>query len=174
MEIKIIKSKKRRRSASARENQGTLILRVPWFLPEGEINKLTNHFLKRFASKHIQSDSDLQERSLRLNQKVFQNKIGHYSITWSSRQNKAFGVCSFRKRQIRISTRLKKVPLWVLDATIVHEMAHLIEPNHSHRFYALTKKYRLSEKARGYLQGYQDALNASGQSPTPNRDQTYR
>jgi len=34
---------------------------------------------------------------------------------------------------------------------IVHELAHLIEPNHGKRFKALVRKYPLAERAIGYL-----------------------
>ena len=43
------------------------------------------------------------------------------------------------------------MPAWVLDSVLIHEMAHLDEPNHGPKFMALVGRYELSERARGYL-----------------------
>jgi predicted metal-dependent hydrolase len=39
----------------------------------------------------------------------------------------------------------------VLDWVMIHELAHLEEPNHGSRFKALVGRYELAERARGYL-----------------------
>ena len=42
-------------------------------------------------------------------------------------------------------------PGWVLDAVIVHELAHLVEANHSPAFHALADRYPKQERAHGFL-----------------------
>ena len=44
-----------------------------------------------------------------------------------------------------------RYPLWVLDYVIVHELAHLAEPNHGPRFHALVARYPKAERATGFL-----------------------
>ncbi len=72
-------------------------------------------------------------------------------IKWVTNQEKRYGSCTPSTATIRISDRVASLPLWVLDYVLVHELAHLVEANHSARFWKLVAKYPLAERARGYL-----------------------
>ena len=55
---------------------------------------------------------------------------------------------------IRICQDLANMPTFVLDYVIVHELAHLLVPDHSPEFWELVERYPKTERARGYLHGY--------------------
>ena len=74
-------------------------------------------------------------------------------LRYAPRTTSPRGSCSPRKGTIRISDRLRDYPAWVRDYVIVHEVAHLIEPNHSRRFWKLVNCYPRTERARGFLIG---------------------
>ena len=46
-------------------------------------------------------------------------------VTWSSRQRQRWGSCTPSRGTIRLSTQLHGMPDWVVDAVLVHELAHL-------------------------------------------------
>lgn len=52
-----------------------------------------------------------------------------------------WGSCSPRKRSIRLNLELAKKPVECLEYIVVHEMIHLIEPQHNKRFVMLMNKF---------------------------------
>jgi predicted metal-dependent hydrolase len=52
-----------------------------------------------------------------------------------------WGVCNIETRQIVLSSELIKKPLYCLEYIIVHELVHLLEASHNHRFKAYMDKY---------------------------------
>lgn len=52
-----------------------------------------------------------------------------------------YGSCVPAKRALHFSSRLIMLPQEVIDAVIVHELCHIIQPNHSKEFYKLVEKY---------------------------------
>ncbi|WP_141014007.1 M48 metallopeptidase family protein [Nocardioides sambongensis] len=83
------------------------------------------------------------------------------SVRWVSNQRARWGSCTPGDRSIRLSERLQKMPDWVVDYVLVHELAHLLEPQHDEKFWAWVALYPLTEKAKGYLLGWSDASNLS-------------
>lgn len=52
-----------------------------------------------------------------------------------------WGSCSKRNKNLRFNVRLLDTPAECVEYVVVHELAHLIEFNHSKRFYALLDRY---------------------------------
>ena len=96
-------------------------------------------------------DEDLAEIAAKLNRRYFGGRIQINSIEYASNQNSRFGSCNFHRKTIRISHRLAAMPAWVRDYVIVHELAHILEPNHGKSFYNLVSAYPLAERSRGFL-----------------------
>ena len=154
MEIKIIRSKRRKKTISAREVDGQFIVRAPAGMSDAELQPLVEKLQRRWQRKQTRSaldDKALQRRAQALNRKYFKGKLKWTSIKWVTNQNSRFGSCTPVEGTIRISHRLASMPHFVLDYVIVHELAHLIEANHGAKFWKLVNQYPRSERARGYL-----------------------
>lgn len=52
-----------------------------------------------------------------------------------------WGVCNTKLKIITINTELYKYSVSLIDYVIIHELCHLIEPNHSPRFWQEVSKY---------------------------------
>ena len=155
MEVKIIRSLRRRRTVSARLVKDVLQVNAPVFMPETHLEKIVANFKERFQRKRLKEElnqkEDLMSAARRLNEKYFENKLKVEAIEYSVNQNSRFGCCNYRAGHIRISHRLSLMPAWVRDYVIVHEMAHLIQPDHSRAFRDIVSRYELAERAKGYL-----------------------
>ena len=107
--------------------------------------------LKAERRRTTKQMTDLKRRAAELNRQYFGGKLKIHEIKWVSNQDKRHGSCTPSTATIRISDRLATMPGWVLDYVLVHELAHLIQANHSPAFWKLVTRYPLTERARGYL-----------------------
>lgn len=80
---------------------------------------------------------------------ILQNKVPYWSritsIPYSGfKVNDAtskFGSCIPSKKLLHFSSRLIMLPEDKIDAIVVHELCHIVHPNHSKNFYNLVKNY---------------------------------
>jgi predicted metal-dependent hydrolase len=152
--IEIIRSPNRTKTASARLVDGTLVVRVPVGLSASEERRLVESLAQKVLHKVRKSEGklpDLRRRAADLNRRYFGGKLRVREIKWVTNQRHRYGSCTPSTATIRVSDRIASMPLWVLDYVLVHELAHLVEPNHSPAFWQLVARYPLSERARGYL-----------------------
>ena len=155
VEVKIIRSRRRRRTVEARLESGVLVVRAPAGLSTAElgpiIDKLKARLEKKQARRRYTSDEVLETRAKELNRRYFGGTLTWQSIRYVTNQNTRFGSCTPTQGSIRISQRVADMPGWVRDYIIVHELAHLLEANHSPAFWELVNRYPKTERARGYL-----------------------
>ena len=55
-----------------------------------------------------------------------------------------FGSCIPKSRNLNFTLRLMMLDTEKIDAVIIHELCHIVYPNHSKDFYNLVKKYSAS------------------------------
>ncbi len=52
-----------------------------------------------------------------------------------------WGTCNIAKHRVWINLQLAKKPMKCLEYVVIHELVHLLEKDHTHRFYALVEEY---------------------------------
>ena len=159
MEIKVIRSSRRRKTISAREVDGVIHLYLPAGLLREEEQRHIQWAKRRIKSHHRRKeleeknvDGKLEKLAEKLNKKYFGGQLSWEKICYSTEQNShMYGNCNLRDKTIRVSDRLLKMPGFVHDYVVVHELAHLKIPNHNKEFWRLVNQYPKTERARGYL-----------------------
>jgi predicted metal-dependent hydrolase len=154
--VEVRTSTRRRKTATAFWQDDTVVVVLPsWMRPpqsDDMVESLVRRVLAQRPNRHA-SDQDLAERAAHLARHYLQGTLPR-SIRWVTNQRARWGSCSLASRDIRVSERLRVVPPWVLDAVLVHELAHLDEPTHSWRFRELAGRYPRMDEADAFLQGY--------------------
>ena len=155
MKVEIRRSKRRKKTVSAKLYGDVMHVFAPHNIPEKELKKVIKNFKKRFARQNIKKklneEQNLNEVFNKLNKIYFDGKIKIKSIEYVTNQQKRCGSCNYKKKTIRIAHYLAHMPEWVRDYVIIHEMAHILEPNHSKAFWNIVYRYNLAERARGFL-----------------------
>ena len=162
--VEVRVSKRRKKTAGAHWEGDRIVVVVPTHLRGVERDQMVESLSRRLARHrpHLHaSDQQLEQRALDLGRRYLDG-VAPASIRWSTTQNKRWGSCTIATREIRISERLRVVPTWVLDAVIVHELAHLLEPNHSPRFRELESRHPRRADADLFLEGYSLGMHMPG------------
>ncbi|MEZ5142630.1 MAG: M48 family metallopeptidase [Acidimicrobiales bacterium] len=147
--VEIIRSARRRRTISASVVDGTIRVRVPAGMAPDEERRHVQALVDRVQRKLVAGPVDVEGRARTLARRHGLPQPA--SVRWVGNQRERWGSCSPRTGEIRISDRLAGFPVWVLDYVLVHELAHLVEANHSPAFHALVDRYPKAERARGFL-----------------------
>ena len=112
-----------------------IYFKIPMEKSEKEKQDYISKQLKKILAKeHL---SDLIYHVNRLNDLHFGEKVNKVSFKYTTSH---WGQCHTGRRNIDISTRLLFAPLSVLEYVIIHELTHLVHPNHSKRFWARVKQ----------------------------------
>ncbi|MCR1785954.1 M48 family metallopeptidase [Nocardioides carbamazepini] len=162
--VEVRRSQRRRRTVTAYREGETIVVLVPDNLSVTEERAWVSKMVARVERKERRavmprrwSDDDLMQRAQELSDEYLGGLVVPESIRWVGNQRTRWGSCTPKDRSIRLSERLQRMPEWVIDYVIVHELAHLIEPHHDERFWGWVAHYPAAEKAKGYLAGWSDA-----------------
>ena len=121
-----------------------IYIKLPADWDEAEQQNACRNLVRKCLCKELKGA--VADRVHILNQRYFQKKINEVRLKYNVSN---WGSCS-KRGNINLSLRLLFAPLEVVDYVIIHELSHLIELNHSPRFWSIVEKadptYRIKEK----------------------------
>ena len=133
-----------RKTHSARLKNSVIHLQLSKNDTEAHLQKAIKHLLSRVVGQDFKPE--IRRRINELNNMHFQIPVQNVSFKYNQSN---WGSCS-NKGNLNLSTRLLFAPNDVIDYVIIHELAHLIELNHSDRFWKLVAdampEYKEKEK----------------------------
>ena len=111
-------------------------------LPE-EINSLETNLRKekidKFIKKYFKEETyKLLEDRLRVWSEFTKIEYKDFKVADAISR---YGSCIPKLKKLHFSSRLVMLPIEQIDGVIVHELCHMIHPNHSDKFYNLVKSY---------------------------------
>jgi len=166
--VEVRTSSRRRKTAAAFFEGGRIVVVVPSRTSVRERDELVDGLVRRLLARRgraVSSDAELEARAAQLADRHL-GGVRPASIRWVGNQQRRWASCSTASGHIRISSRLRLVPAWVLDTVIVHELAHLLEASHSQRFHELAGRAPRLAEAEAYLAGYQLGLGLAPADPS--------
>ncbi|WP_235564308.1 M48 family metallopeptidase [Modestobacter sp. Leaf380] len=164
--VEVRRSHRRRRTVTAYRQEGRTIVLIPASFSAAEERRWVAQMVAKLETREdrrrrtLGSDEDLMARARVLSQ-AHLGGVLPASVRWVDNQNRRWGSCTPADRTIRLSSRLRGMPEYVVDYVLVHELAHLLEPAHDDAFWALVGRYPRAERALGFLEGVESRLGAA-------------
>jgi predicted metal-dependent hydrolase len=147
--VEIVRSPRRRKTVAAELRGGVVRVHVPSWMAQADVDEQVAELVPRLERRWRSNHVDLPARADELASRY--DLPRPTSVVWAENQRRQWGSCNVHTGEIRLSMRLADYPSWVLDYVLVHELAHLVHADHSPAFKAIVARYRLAERARGFL-----------------------
>jgi len=171
-ELEIRASTRRTKTGAAHWSGSRIVVAIPARLRGAERDRFVDELVRRAMKERPQSvahDAALEERARVLAELYTDGRLAS-SVRFVANQKHRWASCSPATGEIRLSTRLRIVPDWVLDAVLVHELAHLHVADHSARFHELADRHPRQADAELFLEGYQLGLGMADEERPPGID----
>jgi predicted metal-dependent hydrolase len=165
--VEVRRSARRRRTVSAYRDGDRTVVLLPARMSRADERHWVDVMLERLFSRERRtrpSDPELLDRARRLSRRYLDGCPEPASVHWVSNQGARWGSCTVEDRTIRLSDRLQGAPEYVLDYVLLHELVHLVVPDHGPDFWAELSAYPRTERARGFLEAWPGG-SASDRSP---------
>jgi predicted metal-dependent hydrolase len=163
-DVEIRVSQRRRKTVAAYWEGDRIVIVFPQRVPKRERQAYVDELSAKLIASRAKSrptDTELHARAAHLSRTYLNNLARPTSVQWSTRQQARWGSCTAADGSIRISARLQGAPQFVVDAVLVHELAHLVHSDHTPEFYELANRFPRQHDADLFLKGLSFAMRSA-------------
>lgn len=171
--VEVRRSARRKRTVSAYQRDGVIVVMIPARFTRAQEAEYVEQMvarLQRSASRARRSDTQLLDRAQALNLRYLQGRGRPTSVRWVDNMTTRWASCTTATGEIRVSRKLERMPAWVLDYVLLHEIAHTLVPGHGPDFWRLVEQYPRTAMAKAFLQGVAHGANLQITDPDSDHD----
>ena len=152
---------------SARFENGHIVVLSPAHLSASAERVAAEDLVGKVVQKRgsARNDDALMATALRLSAQYVPGSPEPTSVRWVSNMTTRWASCSPAQGTIRLSDKLIGMPDYVIEAVVLHEVAHLVESGHGPGFQRIVRRYPKHDLADAYLAGASFAAARQGQLP---------
>jgi len=162
-EILVIRSTRRKKSASAYRQGGRIVISLPARMSKAEEAHVVPELIAIIRGREEAKTPTVEALATRidalLSELTPEITARPSSVAWRPMRER-WGSCTSVDRTIRISDRLKLAPDYALDYVLFHEAIHLQWSDHGPEFTEALARFEDSELASAYLDGWEAAERA--------------
>jgi hypothetical protein len=155
--LDVVVTRKRVRHVNARLRGSALLVSAPHGVPAAELDRLIGELgatlLRRRHAREINGQADLAALARRVASR-FPSPPRVAEVLFSTTQRARWGSYSAATGTVRLHAALRRMPPWVLEAVVTHELAHVFHRDHSPAFWELVRRLcPETDRARAFLAG---------------------
>jgi predicted metal-dependent hydrolase len=155
--LTLLVERKRVKNINARLRETTLSVSAPLSTPQSTLDKVIPDLARRLVRRVHARLVNAEEDALGLARTVaarFANRPEVAEVLFVTTQEARWGSYSPATRTIRLHAALRRMPRWVLEAVVAHELAHVEHHDHSPAFWKLLRRVCPdTDRARAFLAG---------------------
>ncbi|GAA3282089.1 M48 family metallopeptidase [Paenarthrobacter aurescens] len=161
--VVVRRSARRRRTVAAFWEDGSAVIAIPASFTKSQEREWVRKMLAKLKKqgerqtgsgrRRPATDQALAKHAEYLSQTYLGGRAVPSSVRWVSNQNSRWGSATPADGTIRLSNKLQRMPQWVIDYVLVHELAHLLVAGHNAAFWKLVEAYPETQRAKAFLEG---------------------
>ena len=155
--LELVIERKGVKNVNARLAGSTLSVSAPFGMPQKELDEAVLKLAQRLLRRAYASMLNEADDALKLARKVakrFPKEPSIQRVEFVTTQRKRWGSYSTRTKTVRLNAALRRMPRWVLEAVVAHELAHTFHADHSRAFWELLRRVcPETERAEAFLAG---------------------